>query len=559
MPVWLLIVLLAMPSAMLAGALAQFHESIVFRSIQFPFDHIAYVYEGAVAYKRLGDLSATSIALGWFHTDIRGVLLQMLMLFLFPAAFSIPFGYQIVTIPVFAVGVAALGWFAYGRSRSIVYAWLAMAAFCFLPFIFVWHTGLGVFLPDIPAAMMVLTAGCLLLLSERGRKLEMIAGFAICAAVAINIRYVSALYTAAMFGPLVFAYALLRAIEARSWKPAAELLALVGGIIIFVSGIGLALRFIPVIGMYASEGAVAFPIDQSADWYWKKFKEFYGDFWIVGALALIFALNVLLAARRSGWAMLLETAWPAIAHTVVMIFVLRVVGHETASYYAFPFVFLFAVGPMQWAAGHRRLRWAHPILCSGLLAVMGLGVSSYNQDIATAKALPDDFKIYKNLAVDLGDRVAHEGDKIVWATFFDHFVLQAALEAYFETGILSMGAGEDPYFHTRDAPLRHLYEGKTPEEAAQSVIGRINKYVDLVVVLEDPDTAATELPRHAIDSPYSIAIARDVARFVEKDPGWQRAFELDKTPYGRLAAYRNIQATKVKDAYDRRLRAEILQ
>ena len=142
----------------------------------------------------------------------------------------------------------------------------------------------------------------------------------------------------------------------------------------------------------------------------------------------------------------------------------------------------------------------------------------------------------------LAGELSRQGRGLVWSPFFDETGHIHSLEAFYSFGTLILPAGSR-YFSIHEAYWRAFYPGLSPLEIGERVYAAANRWVDVVVVLDNPtrvDAVFSRVNRHAEHPARSVA--RYVAGRVATDPHWQRVFRVESRDYGGVSGYRNLGA-----------------
>jgi hypothetical protein len=148
---------------------------------------------------------------------------------------------------------------------------------------------------------------------------------------------------------------------------------------------------------------------------------------------------------------------------------------------------------------------------------------------------------HKAFDVTLAGELSRQGSGLVWSPFFDETGPIHSLEAFYGHGNLILPAGPR-YFSIHEAYWKGFYPGLSPSEIAERVYAAATRWVDIVVVLDDPtlaEVSASRVNRHAAN-PCSRFVSQYVAARIATDPRWCRSFRVESRDYGAVAGYRNL-------------------
>lgn len=283
---------------------------------------------------------------------------------------------------------------------------------------------------------------------------------------------------------------------------------------------------------------------------------------VLGCVAL-FALVVAHAFARAQrgnqkWSSVLVSAWLAGGIPLFLIAVLRTAHDPSPALYVLPGAFIALITPTR-AEGPfetRRLTWL-----SGPLAVVALVIGVHaarscwrgaTDPASDEQRMLDwdwvthstpDVRDHKAFDVALAGELSRQGSGLVWSPFFDETGHIHSMEAFYRFGNLILPAGSR-YFSIHEAYWRAFYPGLSPSEIGERVYAAATRWVDVVVVLDDPkraDAVFSRVNRYA-DNPCSRFVARYVAGRVATDPQWRRVFQVESQDYGAVSGYRNLEA-----------------
>jgi hypothetical protein len=493
------------------------------------YDAAYYSFENARLHEWARIDGRGIVLLSQLKTNGRDPLRTLPLLLLAPDLLAHPLGHLATALPPLAAFLAVLGWTLLRLGRSPGEMLLGTLAFATLPGFFDPRYGLGAYWLDLPAAML-LGAAVLSLTNAVGRHEAVwltLAG--LFGATAALSRYVAAAFVLNTCAPL------LAWRVARGWRQDRSLaallrrLALTAGTFLVLAGPYLALHARTNAGWYAGQGYGLFGAIGVA---LRSVTTRLGGFFatpVLIVLGLLLLLNVA-ALGRPGLGRLPPALWAAVSHPVLLVLVLRDVGHPLSHVYAVPMVFALAVAP-----GRRVGRWALAVrraTCGGLIVIAGLGAASGLGWLRTSRA-PSEEKAFDQA---LARSLVALGDRPVWSGFFGQHAHAVSLEAFYASRRLPLPAD---LFPPHELQWAARYPGLGPEDVGRSVFQTAARCVDALVVFAIP-RAAEFGSRNA----FNREVARFASESIRTDSAWQRVENLKGTPFGRLALYRNLHASE---------------
>ncbi len=517
----------------LSGWAAYRVNASYFKNHSFFFDPVSYQFRNARLSEQVRADGRWATALDeWLHND-RFPLRTIPLILLAPYLLAEPQGYMATALPALAVFLALLGWIVWRRSGSLAYAIAGMALFASIPGFYDPRAGLGVYLLDLPAALWCGAAIICLLQWDGGKHRGWLAAFAVFASFAALSRYVAAGYLLVMAGP-VLAELLWRRRDADGiFQAVVKPLLLVASLVGILAGYYLLVHFRNTMDFYAVYGYNLHSGVANSAWaVWRFFTSYLGYKLILFILVLLL-LN-LLCGRVGGRNRFrpVSLCWMALAHPLFLILVLGMGSHAQAAIYTLCPMFLLALAP--WPERTRLTsKNIMAFAAAGIFLVsVYQGVASARANLAQARMATAMARRQKAMDQRLGKLLALQGDHLVWLALFDEYSWPPTLEAFFNHGKLPLPAGQDYFFSVHGSVWRGNFPGLSDQEICRQVSQNIHKYVDLVVVFHDPTQAQEKLKNR-----ISVAVAQFMARTMQTDPGWRRAFLLKDTPYGPLTGY----------------------
>lgn len=538
----------------LGGWAAYRVDASYFKHHSFFFDPVSYQFRNARLSEQIRADGRWATALDeWLHND-RFPLRTIPLILLAPGLLAKPQGHMATLLPALAVFLALLGWIIWRRSGSLAYAIAGMALFASIPGFYDPRAGLGVYLLDLTAAFWCGAAIICLLQWDDGGRSGWLAAFAVFASFAALSRYVAAGYLLVMAGPVLAEILWRRRREAgRLFQAVVKPLLLTASLVAVLAGYYLLAHFRDTMDFYAAYGYnLDSGLASSARAAWRFFTSYLGCKLLLFLLALLLAN--LLCGKGGGrnWSRLAALCWMTLAHPLFLILVLGMASHAQAAVYTLCPMFLLVLAP--WPERKRLTsKTIMAFAAAGILLVSAYqGLASVRANLAQAQTAAAMARRQKAMDQRLGKLLALQGDRLVWLALFDEYSWPPTMEAFFNHGKLPLPAGQDYFFSVHGSVWRGNFPGLSDQEICRQVSRNIHKYVDLVVVFHDPAQARRKLKNRT-----SAAVAQFMARTMQADPGWQRAFLLKDTPYGPLAGYVRRQPGE-SGAYRKLLKGEPL-
>ncbi len=458
-----------------------------------------------------------------------------------PGLLASPTGHVATMLPALFAFLFLLGWTVLDRTGSRPFALASMLVFCAIPGLYDPRVGIASNWLDLPAALLVGAAAMCLINSNGARSLRWLAAFGVLAACAALSRYIAAAFVFVAAAPIL-------AVQLRGRRREGVLapLGVIAAAIAVPAGYFLVAHLRTNASFYTTYGyALGQDIPLVARFvglYLKRFLYAPGMLLAGGLLAVQLAC-FWPAFRRARWEWALPV-WLAVSIPLFLIFGMRVLRGQSATFFAVPMIFVALATPVRLAGGSaKRFAWAAGLLAAAALLVGGRGVWRGGR-IADEAPGPQ-----RAFDVELADHLSIGRTRIVWYTYFDEVAWIPTLDAFYRHGSLALPAGQ-PFFHAHEMPWKGDYPGLAPAQIGERVYAATCRWVDLAVVLDDP---AADLSWMSND--VSRAVARDIAARIRGDGNWTRVFEIESPRHGKLAGYGNL--TSNRKGYGTALRGEL--
>lgn len=507
-----------------------------FSNNPFQFDGVYYSFYNARLSERLSVEDRLGLALEEWLNNPRHPLRTVPLILFSPELLRSPVGQVAITIPVLFVTLALVGWTVYLRSGLLSFTTAVIALFASFPWFYRPALGIAANEPDITSALLITSAVLCLLNSNQLRDLRWVAGFAVLAACAALNRYVAAGYMFVMAAPIFFAYLY---VNWRSYRSPAGIVkpTLVTGLILAVlAGPFLSRHLQANINFYNTFG---FNLTQGATESLLVSGASLGESLGVHGLFSLIVLAIMnirwLPSARSRFRDVLTFLWMADSLILLQVLLLGSKDQRTMLY-TVPSLVLLTVIPFVWRGesvrgrvGQRLTRWVYrfALVNSVITALVLLGILSTMSGSQ------------KSFHRALADELHRTGSPVIWNAYFDEVAWMPSMEAFYAYGDLPLPAGQE-YFSVVETIWRGEYPDLTPDAIAQQVYANTNRWVDIAVVLVEPDAERT---LKLYNNPISLTVAQYMARAIPQNSNWTRIFEIESETYGRVAGYRNNAAS----------------
>jgi hypothetical protein len=146
-----------------------------------------------------------------------------------------------------------------------------------------------------------------------------------------------------------------------------------------------------------------------------------------------------------------------------------------------------------------------------------------------------DVREQKEFEVALANLLSNEGKKIVWNAYFDEYAWIPTMEAFYRFRQLPLPAGQS-FFNTHKSAWQADYPDSALDKINERIYAASNKWVDIALVMADPETAETN---SWMTNSYSRSVSKFIADKIPIDQNWERIFEIKSRKYGVIAGYRN--------------------
>jgi hypothetical protein len=528
---------LLLTTLLIGGALST--EKAYYETHPFFFDPAAYCSQGAMLYQQLAAIGHWHLALNqWFNNPIHPLDTTIRLAF-WPETFRYSYGHLSVTAPILAVSFFVLAWTISQRTRSLLYACAVTAFFCALPFFQdpVW--GLGAYWLDPPAALLSGSAMLCLMNVNGSRSMHWLVGFSVFAALAALDRYIAAIYTVLLCGPIL-AWRLIQLSRIHRGSFKGGLLPLSAACLpgLLLAGPFLVRHFHFNMMRYTSVG---YGLGHSVKEAFLMHVTLISVLWLSDPLfsssvvgLLVLTLWFAAGEKTLRWDTLLISLWVASAVFLFEIFVLRAEAAHTLIY-AIPGMFFALVSPVPMSyLNSKRLRTVAS--CIIVLIALRCGMSLHAKAMRSAHELNalDEKEFYKAV----GERLAQlGGNNVTWAAMFDECAYLIELEAFYRFGALPFSEPVLSSLSIHESYYKSYFPNADPAAVCQKVYDRQCRRMQFILVFDDP--AAVE--RANFDNDYTKSVARFAAQKVRVDAlVWQWIFSLDHKRFGRISGYKNL-------------------
>lgn len=401
-------------------------------------------------------------------------------------------------------------------------------------------------LPDIPAAFFVGAALFSLLNSERGRSLPWLALFGAFASFALLSRFIAAGYLFVICAPIYVSYIIdLARREKHAVRRVALALATTGAVILLFAGWTIATGTASVLYFYGHAGyslnsTLEYAVTLTAG---KFVRNFLGPLGIA-AYVTLFSIQLTQWRLRADTQSFLEALWAASSHIVMVVLVLRVYDDAPQLVYAWPGLLLLAAAPFAIAPEARPsyLFRGAPIagLGAGLAAASFLhyaiftnGEAMYpREDKAQLRRLHHELAdIAVGSTSGLGRVPTIEAD----FEYFGRYITATALLDYGKV------LRYDRIFEIRESQWTLNDPNASREAILARTLREIDRRKDILFLLDDPQRPEAMTVLH---DEYTRHMAEDLKAHVEASPEIWRFIRRVDSPWGPIAAYRNISPRK---------------
>ena len=521
------------------GSIVYLIESRYLNNYSYFYDPVSYSFYNARLYVNLEENSRLELALKELVNNVRHPLRTIPLILLHPTLLAKNNGHLATALPMFFIFLYLLGWTVFERSSSLAYAIGCMILFCALRKMLDPRVGLPAYWLDLPAAFLVGAATLCLINSNESRNLKWLAAFAILASFATLSRYIAAAYTFIICAPILGYYLIKRyKEEGHFWATIFRPLIIISCITAILAGHFLVSHLKENIQFYSSYGyALNQNILASASNTLSLIVRFIGEKNVLFFLCAIFFVETIISKKNLSPQKdtLFISLWLLLAVPLLLILVLRASGSQQAVLYAVPLIFFVAVSPIP------NIRDSLNKRIYGLLSVIIIIVSifiggrfAYNNYYHATHPSPD-ARQQKEFEVALAHLLSKEERKIVWNAYFDEFTWVPTMETFYRYGKLPLPAGQS-YFNAHKSAWQADYPNLTLAEINERIYSANNKWVDIALVMADPEKAETN---NWMTNSYSRSVSKFMAEKIPNDFNWKRVFQLQSRKYGAVSGYRN--------------------
>ena len=508
-------------------------------------DPVYYMYYNAKLYGSLADESRLSVAADqWLNNNRHPLRTTPLVLFA-PEWLAHPYGYMVTSLPMFAVMIWVMGVTVHRRTGHILYSLAVMSLLGATTYLFNVEYGIATYWLDTPMSYLF-GAAVLSLVNSRGKSIPWLVAFAVLAAFTVLSRYIAVIYILFVSAPLLLYYLARRWWEERDfWKALVLPVGVIAVIILSLAGVFLFRHFASVFGFYTSYGyALGFGIQESLFWVISNFVTMVSPKWL-WLLMSIAGVNFFLIIRSKtrDWENLIISLWLAIGILILFGVIIRTGSGVHVLPTAVPLLVLALCTPVQFREPwkkHTRLGMA-VVACLIFIATMSLAGKSMEQAYTRASnptLLDQDDKHFENALAQI---LQAENRPLVWNVYFAEFAWKPTMVSFLRSKILPLPAGQ-PFFNEHLTAWDADYPDLDPYEIADRIHIASNKWVDIAVVLSDPQQA---MNAEWLANDYSRIVAAEMSTRLAQDYNWEKISEISSQQYGVVVVYRNLNSNGV--------------
>lgn len=525
-------------------------------SYRLLLDPVYYMYYNAKLYNRLESESRLAVAADEWRQNSRHPLRTTPLILFAPELLAHPYGYMATSLPMFAVMLWVMGWTVYSRTRHLLYAVAAMIFLVSVSYLFNIEYGIAVYWLDSTMSYLF-GAAVISLVNSRGKHRPWLIAFSIFSAGAVLSRYLAVAYVIFISAPLLIYYLIRRWYEERNfWKAVAAPIAIIAGITFLLAGDFLIRHLESVIGFYTTYGyGVGFGLKEALSWVLKSFVNVVSPFWL-----LIFLVTGSVQLYLIGWNRnwdrenLAVSLWLATGVLLLFGTVIRTGAGIHVLPTAVPLMALACFSPVQWnKPWEGRIRWimsiAAPLVILTSITLAGKFIVQNYTIASTPSEVDRDDKAFEN---SLAEILLSENQPVVWNVYFAEFAWKPTMVSFFQSRMLPLPAGQ-VFFNEHLTAWKADYPGLEPQEIADRIHFASNQWVDIAVVLADPQKA---MDAEWLVNDYSHIIAAEMTMRLAQDKNWKKIAELNNLYYGDVIVYRNLNSNgeAYEDIFHGRLR-----
>ncbi len=552
------LILILVVAAVLTGAagfMAARIETEYLKDRPFFYDSVSYSFINAGLYARIPMEGRWTVAAREWKENLRHPLRTIPLILFAPKALAHPLGHMLTALPALFIFLWLSGWTFYKRSGSLLYGLSGIFFLASLPILYDPTMGLGAYWLDLVAAF-YLGAGVLCLLnSDEARDLRWLAGFAFFAAVAVLGRYAAAIYVLITCGPLLVFFLLRSCMkEARKIRFILVRMGSMAAILLPLTGNFLLTHFKDNFVFYThldipDRGAALDSLLKTLHFL----NGFLSGNLVVIAIVFLVTMGLNRGIQKRQFSEAAVTLWLAVSVVLFMgiAFGLRGPLRHTVLY-ALPGLLIAAWSPVSLtpAGFNRKILSGFSVVLIGASLFSGFKSVTGYQALAVHPSAEE--KARKAFDIQLAEKLSQQGDRLVWTAYFDEYTMMPTMELFYRYGKFCIPTIPQGFFFTIwGRELRLIYPGLSPELVGQKVYLNVLRWVDIVVVFEDPSEAVRQF-----NNDYTRAVSYHVSKTVAEDDRWARIFELDSQPYGKLVGYRN-KAIAGTNVFEKILKGQI--
>jgi hypothetical protein len=515
-----------------------YRQNYPYRSL----DPVYYMYYNAKLSVRLLDETRLNVAVDEWISNDRFPLRTVPLILFAPELLARPYGYMATSLPMFTIMLWMMGVTVYRRTRHILYSLAVISLLGATSYLFNLEYGFATYWLDTPMSYLF-GAAVLSLVNSRGKSIPWLVAFAVLASFTVLSRYIAVMYILFISAPLLVYYLARRwRVERNFWKAVALPVGIIAVIILSLAGVFLFRHFSNVLGFYTSYGyALGFGIQESLIWVLSNFVTMVSSkwFWLLMSIA---GVNLFLIFRSQirDWENLIISLWLATGVLILFGVIIRTGSGVHVLPTAVPLLVLALCAPVQF-----REPWKHytylgmtVVACLIIISTVNLAGRSIDQAYTTAlnpTPIDQDDKQFENALARI---LQSENRPLVWNVYFAEFAWKPTMVSFLRSKILPLPAGQ-PFYNEHLTAWEADYPDLDPYEVADRIHIASTKWVDLAVVLSDPQQAVNA---EWLANDYSRIVAAEMSTRLAQDDNWEKITEISSQQYGLVVLYRNLNS-----------------
>lgn len=540
MPVLVILAAALTLTCMLGFASSKINQQY-FQTHAFRLDPSFYAFQAAHAYNETTLHSIPDVAANQLWKNSRDPLRILPVLLLSPKLLTEQVVPLVTALPCMFIFLALAGIVAQRKTDSLICGVAVMTMFATMPGLIHPTYGLGTFFLDLVAALFLGSAALCLLEYESQFKRAWLVGFAMLVSLALFSRYASLGYVAFCLVPPLFGLLFLKA-RKDSLKASAADFFLVTVTGLLFSGSYVVLHLVQNLFYYTKlEPGGNGSIFESANALLPEFLNFIGVPLLAEA-ALIALAAIIFRHRNALRSELFIGSWLMFSALALNIVIVKFVGREYNHHpilFAVPFIcvgVLFILKYIQFQKHTRKL-----LVCSAIVVScisLSLSFTQLQKEINTSSQEEIELKALHSSIAEL---LSAQPDGRFWYFFADEQSHNIQNECqYRRDKYRGFPLTSFQYFSTLPAfwQIYHSF-GATTEDICRRVCAATDKWIDLVIVFDNPADAQKEAHSFLVCE-EARAVAGSVAQMVKTNPHWRKIKEFSTSRYGKLAAYENL-------------------